>query len=825
MAFTFPNPDTTPEFTGDNGITYSWDATDGKWIIKGYSADFDDRYVKKKGGDSMEGPLNVTGLRSDAGDGLESTVITLNVDSGQNSALHLRQNGTTKVYVGNSDFTVTTDLKFSSGGKAIYASGPDKNGFVIDDGGVFYDGDYTQDRHITTKKNLDDTRDFLQNEIVELEQELEALAPSVERGNWKYSDTYSKPVGYYGARTGGGLLPTGWDSIGRLTFNEEDETRTTHTFTDIKDGTYIQLFEQGSETAALFQATGVATRVDGDQLHIDVTHVQSVSGTTPQPDKSYRFKIFELTDDTDTTAFVLKTGDSMSGRLLMEDANIQINADDLNKSYIDFRRPSGEFITAVNFVHNGTIPNTIGGYDINLQGYTSYNRLRLTGRNSASNPLMFEARADGTMGFYYSVDFNNKKITNLGDPVDDPDAANKKYVDDRDEVLRQDIIELEEEINAIAPSVEYGTWEWKAPPFNNTASPPDPGTFFLLDISRWPSISYTDEYAKATRIAIHNNEYVPDGSGDPANNHTWADADVGKLIQLFDAADPDFLLGKITAKDTSNAGYTYLDVELIQTAGVPNDNTDTETGKYLTRINIFDPPTGGDVSGFVLKTGDTMTGTLNMDGDAAIKTRNLDSGQNSNLEIKHNGVSKVYVGADQTAFQHHIKFAQTGKQVYAGTDLKGLAFYADGVQYVGNYTADKHVATKKNVEEAIYHNPADTSTNKYVDRSGDTMSGDLEIKTPDWGEAALILNGKRDNTSNASTTISFKNQLDTADAYSGYLTYRSTGSAAGFFRFNRNLDLNGQRLTMLASPSSDNDAANKKYVDDTLDFNKYPELS
>jgi len=205
-----------------------------------------------------------------------------------------------------------------------------------------------------------------------------------------------------------------------------------------------------------------------------------------------------------------------------------------------------------------------------------------------------------------------------------------------------------------------------------------------------------------------------------------------------------------------------------------------------------------------------------MDGDAAIKTRNLDSGQNSNLEIKHNGVSKVYVGADQTAFQHHIKFAQTGKQVYAGNDLKGLAFYANGVQYVGDYTADKHVATKKNVEEAIYHNPADTSTNKYVDRAGDTMSGDLEIKTPDWGEAALVLNGKRDNTSNASATISFKNQLDTADAYSGYLTYRSTGSAAGFFRFNRNLDLNGQRLTMLASPSSDNDAANKKYVDESI---------
>ena len=34
MAFTFPDPNVTTEFTGDNGITYSWDAVDGKWQVK-----------------------------------------------------------------------------------------------------------------------------------------------------------------------------------------------------------------------------------------------------------------------------------------------------------------------------------------------------------------------------------------------------------------------------------------------------------------------------------------------------------------------------------------------------------------------------------------------------------------------------------------------------------------------------------------------------------------------------------------------------------------------------------------------------------------------
>ena len=39
MAFQFPDPSVTPEFTGANGITYSWDATDGKWVVKSFAAE------------------------------------------------------------------------------------------------------------------------------------------------------------------------------------------------------------------------------------------------------------------------------------------------------------------------------------------------------------------------------------------------------------------------------------------------------------------------------------------------------------------------------------------------------------------------------------------------------------------------------------------------------------------------------------------------------------------------------------------------------------------------------------------------------------------
>ena len=81
-----------------------------------------------------------------------------------------------------------------------------------------------------------------------------------------------------------------------------------------------------------------------------------------------------------------------------------------------------------------------------------------------------------------------------------------------------------------------------------------------------------------------------------------------------------------------------------------------------------------------------------------------------------------------------------------------------------------------------------------LDCSNDPLETELEIKTPDFGEAALTLSGKRDNLNNATATVAFKSQNDPTEAYAGYLTYRTTGSAAGYFKFNRDLDLNNNGL-------------------------------
>ena len=121
MAFTFPNPNTTTEFTADNGITYSWDPIDGKWVVKGFSDGADPRYVSKTGGDSMEsdleiktvdfgeGTLNLTGKRTSAG--VTCAKITFNNTADEDNSGSIQYN----TLNGTGKFTFDQDVKLDSG--------------------------------------------------------------------------------------------------------------------------------------------------------------------------------------------------------------------------------------------------------------------------------------------------------------------------------------------------------------------------------------------------------------------------------------------------------------------------------------------------------------------------------------------------------------------------------------------------------------------------------------------------------------------------------------------------------------------------------------
>ena len=96
----------------------------------------------------------------------------------------------------------------------------------------------------------------------------------------------------------------------------------------------------------------------------------------------------------------------------------------------------------------------------------------------------------------------------------------------------------------------------------------------------------------------------------------------------------------------------------------------------------------------------------------------------------------------------------------------------------------------------IFEAPTGGDVSEFVKKSGDTMTGDLDIDRSTEStnvEAALALTGSRPNTTNSTATIAFENSQS---ATLGYLTYRSFGGES-FFKFNRDLDLNNKSLRQI----------------------------
>ena len=442
------------------------------------------------------------------------------------------------------------------------------------------------------------------------------------------------------------------------TADDENTTRLTINRIDINDTDWSVIFKElrvGAELS-LMQKYKEYDPLDPDVIISEQLHISryEVTKLTLLPDDdiadTINMEVSYLDQDVDLphqfdddvwfiinvslNKFVKKAGDTMTGDLIMDDADILMDNGNIefeakgDTAYIQntnnrfgkivSRAPKDTQVGSTDF-------SSTFGVEIDLsEGNTFKNNLVVASQQGNIVKITSGSGAQvefGTSGF--TPNENNTGLTSgiairhIPTPSFENSpgdlAVNKQYVDDRDELLRQDIIELEEEIDAIAPSLEYGTWKYEEPSGGNITRPPVSGTFYLISALG----AVTDKYEEAVIIKIHNDEYVAPGDTDPVDNHTWADADVGELIQLFDAADPDFFLGKITAKTVDAVGeFVSFTVDRIQSSGVPNDNADPITGEFLTRVNIFKEPSGGTASEFVLKSGDKMTGNLTIDKSA-----------------------------------------------------------------------------------------------------------------------------------------------------------------------------------------------------------------
>ena len=171
------------------------------------------------------------------------------------------------------------------------------------------------------------------------------------------------------------------------------------------------------------------------------------------------------------------------------------------------------------------------------------------------------------------------------------------------EDIRQDIIELEEEIDAIAPSVERGSWQ-----FTLSGVVSGPGIFTAYDEFVATSGNPIGLVTNIKSIWFHS----IDKAGTP---HGFDNVKQGNLLQLFVEGSEEYGLFEVVEVHDFTGGaadYWVIDVKFVRTL----ENTTRFDNGEICRLNIFEAPEGGTADGFVLKTGDTMTGDLDIDRSA-----------------------------------------------------------------------------------------------------------------------------------------------------------------------------------------------------------------
>lgn len=340
--------------------------------------------------------------------------------------------------------------------------------------------------------------------------------------------------------------------------------------------------------------------------------------------------------------YVKKTGDEMTGSLTF-------TKDDGRPHFTLLPKGSGteDFTTDI-VNHRGNLRfRTVPG-DSNYDGFLTHMMIsRPVGGHTINN-----------------VDVVGKtQINYVATPSEDHHAANRFYVDDRDRLtkeeledeiddLKQKIIELEEEIDAIGSAVVRGYWN-----VNTTDTVPAAGEYVLLN----GSSANTTNFSEAEKVLYSQH----DSEGNP---HTFADAEVEDFLQILNednVAYGLYTVKVISGPISSTEDYYQFEVSFDQGYNAEGESEPTAVG--LGRLKLFTPPVM-DVEDYLLKSGGTITGVLNI-------------GQDTNT----NGRLVVYgSGGDATNNPGGKLF-----DVNPTSNSKG-----GNVNYYGRITEDTHIITK-----------------------------------------------------------------------------------------------------------------------------------
>jgi len=250
---------------------------------------------------------------------------------------------------------------------------------------------------------------------------------------------------------------------------------------------------------------------------------------------------------------------------------------------------------------------------------------------------------------------------------------------------------IQDEIDQLTPAFERGSWTWV------DSDTPGPGEYTV--------IKEEDSAGLAQCDATHQ-QCLIDSSGDPVAtsecnrvlgeckdqyveqpdqdfsqayklkfnrldssnvDHTFSDVKVNTLIDIFNADDDSFLICKATGSANTDDNYSTINIDTLQSKG---------SASAVAFVKVFEIA-AGDVTNYVRKTGDEMTGPLNLSGDSKY--------------LPLFSLQPTEAGQSSTIFQINDKDGEDIIEVWNN----GQAFYDH------EPTAEAEIANKKYVDDTV----------------------------------------------------------------------------------------------------------------------------
>ena len=443
-----------------------------------------------------------------------------------------------------------------------------------------------------------------------------------------------------------------------------------------------------------------------------------------------------------------------------------------------------------------------------------------------------EIKADSTVLVKASADVilsagdNRSEYINrtIEDTARKEQITNKEYVDQRDHILQEEIIKIQEEINALAPSTDRGIWKDAA-----TQIPPE-GHFSMRVQGGGVTADYTNE--DISLLVIHRTD---SGGG----YHSFEKDEIGDQIQLFDVEDQNYGLFEITGKDAdSNADYVSFDVIHLGGRGDTHPEDDVI-------IRLFKPPSGGTASEFVKKIGDDMEGPLVFKDNGIIDGSNAqsmptnpgdpnDKGYRAGLEIR--------TAADKPIAISHDGSYKSVLDIYKydpnepNNRGKTLSIYADG-----RVITPKYFQTTEFVRTPILKSKdnEDLRVQRGDHNTIELKSNIVEVNNPlqanqyfklvsdgsDNGKTYIYYNEPNDSYNQIRIQLNKKGSIsDSGNTGGGALWYRRDGLVTSALTWGKDgitlsdyadkkLDIGQCPVINVPDPVDEQDATNKRYVD------------